>query len=178
MTRLRIAVLLMVGSVVAAPLSSARQTPAQSPGWAVKELRAGIIGTDTSHVPQFVKTFHSHPEWKIRIVAAFKGGSPDLPLSANRLEGFAKTIQAAGVEIVDSIEALLPKVDVVLLTSVDGRPHLAQVTPVFKAGKRVFIDKPLAASLEDARKIVALSKATGTPFFSASSVRFHGGRSE
>jgi hypothetical protein len=64
-------------------------------------------------------------------------------------------------------------VDVVLLTSVDGRPHLSQVTPVLKAGKRVFIDKPLAASLEDARRILELSRQTGTPFFSASSVRFH-----
>jgi hypothetical protein len=37
----------------------------------------------------------------------------------------------------------------------------------------VFIDKPLAASLDDARRIAALSKQTGTPFFSASSVRYH-----
>src|SRR5688500_17006947 len=152
---------------------AASQATPESPAWATKELRAGIIGTDTSHVPQFVKIFHAHPEWKVRVVAAFKGGSPDLPLSATRLEGFAKTIQTDGVEIVDSIEALLQKVDVVLLTSVDGRPHLAQVTPVFQAGKRVFIDKPLAASLSDARAIVALSKQTRTPFFSASSVRFH-----
>jgi hypothetical protein len=173
MTKLRSAVLLIVACVFAAPVSSARQTPAESPSWASKELRAGIIGTDTSHVPQFVKAFLAHPEWKIKVVAAFKGGSPDLPLSANRLEGFARTIQGDGVELVDSIEALLSKVDVVLLTSVDGRPHLAQVTPVFKAGKRVFIDKPLAAGLADARAIAALSKQTRTPFFSASSVRFH-----
>ena len=137
MTGLRVAVVLLLGSTFGAPLSSAPQAPAESPSWATKPLRAGIIGTDTSHVPQFVKTFHAHPEWKIRIVAAFKGGSPDLPLSANRIEGFTKTIQADGVEIVDSIDALLSKVDVVLLTSVDGRPHLAQVTPVLKAGKRV-----------------------------------------
>ena len=173
MTRLTVAALLMAGSVAGAPLLSARQAPAPSPDWATRELRAGIIGTDTSHVPLFVKAFHDHPEWKVRVVAAFKGGSPDLPLSANRIEGFTKTIQAEGVEIVDSIEALLSKVDVVLLTSVDGRPHLAQVTPVLKAGKRVFIDKPLAASLADARQILALSRQTRTPFFSASSVRFH-----
>ena len=144
------------------------------PGWAARELRAGIIGTDTSHVPQFTKIFQSHPEWKVRVVAAFKGGSPDLPLSATRVDKFAATIQQEhGVELVDSIDALLAKVDVVLLTSVDGRPHLAQATPVFKAGKRVFIDKPLAASLDDVRRIVELSKQTKTPFFSASSVRFH-----
>jgi predicted dehydrogenase len=149
-------------------------TPAEAPAWAKKELRAGIIGTDTSHVPAFAKSLKSHPEWKIRLVAAFKGGSPDLPTSANRVEGFAKTIQDEfGVEIVDSIDALLSKVDVVLLTSVDGRPHLAQVTPVLRARKPVFVDKPLAASLEDARRIVELARQTRTPFFSSSSSRFH-----
>ena len=44
---------------------------------------------------------------------------------------------------------------------------------MLKAKKRVFIDKPLAASLEDARAIVKLSAETGTPFFSSSSYRFH-----
>ena len=149
-------------------------TAPPAPAWATKELRAGIIGTDTSHVPAFTKAFRDHPEWKIKVVAAFKGGSPDLPTSANRVDGFAKTIQSEyGVEIVDSIDALLAKVDVVLLESVDGRPHLAQVTPVLKARKPVFVDKPLAASLEDARRIAALAKETGTPLFSSSSVRFH-----
>ena len=164
----------MIRVLLAAALAfAASQSTREAPAWAAKELRAGIIGTDTSHVPQFVRSLHAHPEWKIKVVAAFKGGSPDLPLSATRVEGFAKTIQGDGVEIVDSIDTLLSKVDVVLLTSVDGRLHLAQAAPVFKAGKRVFIDKPLAASLEDVRRIVALSTQTRTPFFSASSVRFH-----
>src|SRR5687767_11362647 len=116
MTKLPVtSVLLAVATfVLAGEPPRASQTTPESPAWATKELRAGIIGTDTSHVPQFVKTFNARPEWKIKIVAAFKGGSPDLPLSANRLEGFAKTIQDAGVEIVDSIDTLLSKVDVVL----------------------------------------------------------------
>jgi hypothetical protein len=146
----------------------------EAPAWAQRDLRAGIIGTDTSHVPAFTGLFHSRPQWRIKVVAAYKGGSPDLPISANRVDGFAKTIQEKyGVEIVDSIEALLEKVDVVLLESVDGRPHLAQATPVLRAGKPVFIDKPLAASLEDARAIARLSRETGTPFFSSSSFRYH-----
>lgn len=145
-----------------------------APDWAKRDLRAGVIGTDTSHVPAFAGLFQSHPEWKIKVVAAFKGGSPDIPASADRLEKFAATLQEKyNVEIVPSIEELLKRVDVVLLQSVDGRPHLAQATPVLKAGKRLFIDKPVTASLEDARKIVQLSKETGTPFFSCSSSRFH-----
>src|SRR2546423_6926703 len=90
---------------------------ADPPPWAAKDLRCGIIGTDTSHVPAFTTNFNkTHPEWRIKIVAAYKGGSPDLPTSATRVEGFAKTIhEKNGVEIVDSIDALLGKVDVVLL---------------------------------------------------------------
>jgi hypothetical protein len=155
----------------AAPLTARAAEP---PSWATKDLRAGIVGTDTSHVPAFTALFRSHPEWKIKVTAAFKAGSPDLPTSADRVKVFAKTIHDKyGVELVGSIEELLPKVDVVLLESVDGRPHLAQATPVLKAGKRLFIDKPLAADLDDARRIVQLAKETGTPFFTSSSYRFH-----
>ena len=163
---------MMGAAVTLAALLTPQSTP--SPSWATKPLRAGIIGTDTSHVPAFTKAFRDHPEWKITVVAAYKGGSPDFPVSANRVEGFARTIRDEyGVELVDSIEALLAKVDVVLLESVDGRPHLAQATPVLKAGKRMFIDKPLAASFEDAKRIAQLARESGTPIFSTSSVRFH-----
>ena len=49
--------------------------------------------------------------------------------------------------------ALVLKVDVVLLESVDGRPHLEQVKPALEAKKPVFIDKPVAGSLADAIQI-------------------------
>jgi hypothetical protein len=177
MSRMRLLSLLTVmcvGIVLHADVPLVSQESAESPRWAARELRAGIIGTDTSHVPAFAKLLRSRLQWKIKLVAAFKGGSPDLPTSANRVEGFAKTIhEEFGVELVDSIETLLTKVDVVLLTSVDGRPHLAQVTPVLKARKPVFVDKPLAASLQDARRIVELARETRTPFFSSSSSRFN-----
>ena len=79
------------------------------------------------------------------MVAAYKGGSTDMPESANRVEGFAKEIHTKyGVEIVPDIATLLSKVDAVLIESVDARPHLAQARPVIAAHKPFFIDKPLA----------------------------------
>jgi hypothetical protein len=141
-------------------------------------LRAGIIGLDTSHVIAFTDLLNN-PKNKehvpgIRVVAAFKGGSADLKDSIGRVDNFTKTIQEKyGVEIVDTIDALVAKVDVVLLHSLDGRVHLDQVRPVFAAKKRVFIDKPLSASVRDAREIARLSKESGTPFFSASALRFN-----
>ncbi len=136
-------------------------------------LRIGIIGTDTSHVPAFTKIMNE-PGTGVKVVAAYKGGSPDIAASATRVDKFAADlVEKHQVVIVDTIAALLAKVDAVLLLSVDGRPHLAQVREVFAAKKRVYIDKPLAGNWKDGLEIVRLSKESGTPFFSASSVRFY-----
>jgi len=141
-------------------------------------IKVGIVGLDTSHVVAFTSLLNDPKNANhipgCKVVAAFKGGSADIKDSIGRLDGFTKTLQEKwGVEIVDSIEALCTKVDAVLLESVDGRPHLEQARPIFAAKKRVFIDKPLAASLKDGREIARLSKESGTPFFSASSIRFY-----
>ena len=111
----------------------------------------------------------------VNIVAAFPGGSPDVPSSADRVEGYTKEFEKLGIEIVPSIDTLLEKVDVVLLESVDGRPHLAQVAPVLKAEKPVFIDKPVAGSLADAVAIYELAAQNNVPCFSSSSLRFSPG---
>jgi predicted dehydrogenase len=144
-----------------------------------KTLRAGIIGLDTSHVIAFTKTLNdpkaSGELAGVRVVAAFPGGSADFPPSRDRVEKFTQQVKDMGVEIVDSIPALLNKVDVVLLESVDGRPHLEQVRPVFAAGKPVFIDKPLAGSLADAIAIDELGKRHNAIWFSSSSLRFYPG---
>jgi predicted dehydrogenase len=141
------------------------------------EIRLGIIGTDTSHVTAFTKMLNDKSDPNhvpgARVVAAFKGGSPDVEESRTRIDRFAAEIKDKwGVAFLDSIEALCEKVDAVLLLSVDGRAHLNQVRPVFKARKRVFIDKPFTASYADAREIVRLSRESGVPFFSSSSLRF------
>ncbi|MGF1578314.1 MAG: Gfo/Idh/MocA family protein [Gemmataceae bacterium] len=145
-----------------------------------KVLRAGIIGLDTSHVVAFTKVLNdpkAPPELSgVKVVAAFPGGSPDVEASRTRVAGFTKTLKEDyGVKIVASIDALLPLVDVVLLESVDGRPHLKQVIPVLKAGKPVFIDKPVAGSLADAIQIFELAKEYKVPCFSSSSLRFSPG---
>ncbi|QDV57568.1 Gfo/Idh/MocA family oxidoreductase [Rosistilla oblonga] len=154
----------------AVSLSAATSASADEP------LKVGIIGLDTSHVTAFSKVMNDPKATgdlaKMSVVAAFPGGSPDIASSRDRVEGFTNQLRDMGVEIVDSIPALLEKVDVVMLESVDARPHLEQVLPVFKAGKRVFIDKPLAASLVDCLAIQQLSKKYDVPFFSSSSLRF------
>jgi len=98
-----------------------------------------------------------------------------VPKSWDTLPKYTKEVRALGVEIVDSIDGMLKKVDVVMLLSRDGRPHLEQVKPVFAAGKPVFIDKPVAASLADCIRIFQLAKQHNVPCFSSSSLRFSPG---
>lgn len=144
------------------------------------ELRIGLIGLDTSHVIAFTQLLNdpAHPSHVPggRVVAAFKGGSPDLPDSRDRVEGYTQELQQKwGVQILDSIEALCAAVDGVMLESVDGRPHLAQARPVLRARKPLFIDKPMAGSLRDVIEIFRLARETGTPCWSSSSLRFYPG---
>jgi predicted dehydrogenase len=143
---------------------------------AAEPIKVGVIGLDTSHAPAFVKILNdptAEPDVAgFRVVAAYPKGSPDIPSSVNRVPEYTKQVKALGVEIVDSIDELLKRVDVVLLETNDGRPHAEQALPVLKAGKPVFIDKPIAGSLVDVIRIYDAAEHFKTPVFTASSLRY------
>ncbi len=156
-------------SVIAA-FGLAQETQAQ-------QLRAGIIGLDTSHAAAFTKMLNATtpqpPELMgIRVVAAYPQGSKDIESSTKRVPELTEQVRQQGVEIVSSIEELVGKVDVVFLESNDGRPHLEQLRPCLAAGKPTFIDKPIAGSLADAIRIFDEAEKARVPVFSSSSLRF------
>ena len=153
---------------------------AASPWAFAAELRLGIVGTDTSHAVAFTSLLNDSatPDHLqgARVVAAYKGGSPDVEESASRVGKYADELHSKyGVEIVPDIATLLSKVDAVLLESLDGRTHLAQFREILKSRKPVFIDKPLASTLRDAREIAKAAKEAGVPWFTSSSLRFSDG---
>ncbi|NOS71445.1 MAG: Gfo/Idh/MocA family oxidoreductase [Verrucomicrobia bacterium] len=145
-----------------------------------KPLRAGIIGLDTSHVMAFTETLNKGTKQPadnakvagVKVVAAYPQGSKDIESSTKRVPEYTTKVKAMGVEIVDSIEELLKRVDVVFLESNDGRVHLEQLKPVLAAQKPVFIDKPIAGNLADTLRILSAAKNANVPMFCASSLRF------
>jgi len=138
--------------------------------------RVGIIGLDTSHSIAFTKAFNASDAAAdlggYKVVAAYPQGSKDIKSSVDRIPGYIKEIKELGVEVVDSIKILLDKVDVVLLETNDGRLHLEQALEVFKAGKPMFIDKPIAASLAHTMAIFKAAEKYNQPTFSSSSLRY------
>lgn len=153
-----------------------------SPAADPPSFKVGIIGLDTSHAVAFAKDLNdpaAAPDLaNCRVVAAYPQGSPDIVSSTERVPAYTEEVKKLGVEIVDSIDELLKRVDCVLLETNDGRPHLAQALPVFKAGKPIFIDKPVAGSLADALAIYAAAKKYNCPLFSCSSLRYAKGAQE
>lgn len=163
--------LLMVSIWFATAQGAAGQEGSSDP------IRVGMIGLDTSHTVAFAKIIRESqskggPVGRLKLVAAYPGGSSDIPSSANRVEGYTKELRESGIEIVDSIPKLVGMVDAVLLTSLDGRKHLEQVIPVFQGGKPCFIDKPLAADLADALAIQMAAERFQGKWFTSSSLRF------
>jgi Oxidoreductase family, NAD-binding Rossmann fold len=142
----------------------------------LKTARIGMIGLDTSHCEAFTKVINdpnAGPEYAgFTVTAAYPYGSRDIASSASRIPQITEDIKRYNVRITGSIEELLNETDVILLETNDGRLHREQALQVIKAGKRLFIDKPVAASLKDAAAIFDASKKYNVPVFSCSSLRF------
>lgn len=150
-----------------------------------KPIRVGLLGLDNFQGIAYAQLFNN-PKAEgdlagVQVIAAYPVTSPDYPESAaltdRWLMQMADFYKDTGpkVEIVQSIDELLKRCDAVMIMSLDGRQHLAQATPVLKAGKPLFIGRPLASSLEDAIAIMKLAEETKTPCWSSSQHRYSPG---
>lgn len=138
-------------------------------------LRIGLVDCDTSHVVAFTQRLnHLDVDERLRVdgatvVAAVPGSSA---VSPERIPGFVERLRGWGIAILDRPEELVGRVDAVMLTSVDGSVHLERARPLIEAGLPLFVDKPFACSLADARAIVEAAERKGVPLTSASALRY------
>jgi hypothetical protein len=142
---------------------------------AQEKIKIGIIGLDTSHSPAFIKHINAEPDKtfeEFEVVAAYPYGSKTIKSSYDRIAGYTEEAKKYDVKITSSIEELLSMVDCVMLETNDGNLHLEQAEKVFKANKKMFIDKPIGANLTQTIAIVNLAKKYNSSFFSSSALRF------
>lgn len=161
------------------------------PSQAAEPIRIGLLGIDNFGSVAYTEFFNKpNPDpifAGVRVVAAYPIGSDDYPDSANLLAMWKKQLlemyqnpkdpkdKVPPIEMVDSVEELLKRCDGVMIYSMDGRLHLPQATAVLKAGKPLFISRPLAASAADAVAIFKLAAETKTPCWGSSQHRYSGG---
>jgi virulence factor len=137
--------------------------------------RLGMISCDTSHVVQFTMRLNhvgiTEDQWVngAQVVAAVPGSSL---VSPERIPGFVQQLRGFGVEILERPEDLLGRVDAVLVEANDGSVHAELALRFVEASLPVFVDKPFATTVEDARRMVQAAQTKGSPLFSASSLRY------
>lgn len=158
----------MAGMALTAGHEAFSRDPFQGP-----ELKAGLIGLDTSHSPAFTKLIND-PQRKrgVRVAYAYPFGSTRIESSAARIPRYTQEVKELGVTVIDTLEEVVDKSDVLMLMTNDGTIHLEQFMPMLKAGKPVYIDKPVAAHLSDVLKIYDLAAKNNIPIFSSSGLRY------
>ncbi len=139
-------------------------------------LKAGMVGLDTSHCQAFLEVLHDaaspYHVPGVRVTGVYPGGSAQFSLSRERVQNFSREIASRyQIPSYESIPDLAKDVDVLFLTSVDGRQHPEQFEQM-AVGKPVFIDKPFAVSTAEAAAMLQRAAATATPLMSCSALRF------
>ena len=97
-------------------------------------------------------------------------GKIDSPIGGKTNKEWAEEY---GVELLDSIEEVIEKSDVLVVLSPDNPEMHEELTDLpLKSGKCVYVDKTFAPDKATAERIFAKAKKYNTPCFSSSALRF------
>jgi predicted dehydrogenase len=130
-------------------------------------IRIGIFGTDNSHSIGFSQFFNVERGAR-RIHGAKVVAIYGLDETRNR-----EVAQKGNVPVIVSRpEEMLGLIDAAIVDFRHGSRHWKYARLCIEAGLPTFIDKPLAASVADAEKIVALARKRRVPVTSFSTLRF------
>lgn len=137
--------------------------------------KIAVIGLDTSHTAVFTKLIQgAAPDGGqvkgMRVVKAMR-----FPSAFQAEEGQDKRqaeFETLGVEMMPDVESVLKDVDAVFIEINDPALHVHYFEKIVHSGLPVFIDKPLAGNVNDARRIVELAEKHDIKVWSASSLRF------
>jgi predicted dehydrogenase len=129
-------------------------------------FKIGVVDLDTSHPVAWVPKINAYGD--MRVIAIWDSGAVN---PRNYVEEFAEKNQVD--TIAESVEAMVPLVDAVIIHGVDWDVHVDKAAPFIEAGKPVLIDKPMVGKLQDVDRLIGLQKEhPDVPIMGGSSVRF------
>lgn len=139
-------------------------------------LNVGIIGLDTSHsveLPRLMQAPDCPKDKRVHGMRAVTCLRFETPFQNK--EGLDKRqaqLEAWGVRVTESFDEAVAGCDAYMIEINDGSLHLDYFKRVAALGKPVFLDKPLAHTLEDGAAILRLARQHGTRVWSGSSLPF------
>ena len=125
-------------------------------------LKFGSVTLDVSHPRTFAKVLAKGE--RARYVGVFN----DCFRTDEEVKTFADTF---GVKIYSDLDKMIEDIDIGLVHCCNWDKHLDYIMHFVRAGKPVFVDKPLVGNLYDCEKLVELEKA-GARILGTSAMRF------
>ncbi|WP_447652602.1 Gfo/Idh/MocA family oxidoreductase [Microbacterium sufflavum] len=124
-----------------------------------------IVGIENTHATEIVRHLNGEDaaDLPVRVSALVAG-------EVERTRELAEL--GAITRIAPEVSELNGAVDALIVTSRDGALHRALAVPFLEAGTPVWVDKPLATTLDDADAILAAAERGGTTVTSFSTLRW------
>ncbi len=134
-------------------------------------IRIGIIGSDNSHADRYSELCNMPDDPKLKDLQV-----PDAKVTAlfGIPEHEARTKEVSEkfkIPVVASPEDMVGKIDLAICVFRKGSLHAKYSLPVIKAGIPIYVDKPFASSVADARAMIEAADKSGAPLTSMSSFR-------
>jgi hypothetical protein len=155
----------LIGSAIAgrAAAQNGEKMQVSRPGGGA--LRIGLIELDTSHADTFARAFSRIDG--VELTAITNRG---LVYGSERTDKFVADHKIK--RVCASPGEMAPLVDIAFSIGVNWDNHVRDAEPLLKAGKPVFIDKPVVGSERDARYLLELAARYNTPVFGGSTYRY------
>ena len=139
-------------------------------------IKVAIIGLDTSHSIEFPRRMQAAdcpPDQLVPGMRAVMCLRFETPFQDKKgLDERQSQLESWGVRVTTRFEEAVADCDAIMLEINDGAYHLDYFKKVAALGKPVFLDKPLAVSLDDGRAIIRLMREHNTRVWSGSSIPF------
>jgi predicted dehydrogenase len=139
------------------------------------DLQVALIGLDTSHTLEFARRMQA-PDCPadqkvtgLRAVSCLRFSTPFQ--NEEGLNARQAMLEGWGVKVTTHFEEAVKKCDVIMLEINDAAYHLEYFTRCAALGKPIFLDKPLADTLDNGKKIHDLIRSKNLKVFSTSSLR-------
>lgn len=126
--------------------------------------KIAIVGLENSHATHMIDYLNVETKRSRAEVVALVGEESSRITELMELGGITQRV--------DDSSSLIGSVDALIVTNRDGAQHAQHAVPFLAAGLPVWVDKPLACSTDDARKIIAEATRTGAPLTSYSPLRW------
>jgi predicted dehydrogenase len=140
-----------------------------------KVFKVAIIGLDTSHsvaLPQLMQDPKTPAEQKIEgLVATRALRFPSAFQSEEGQDKRQETLESIGVKVTRDFDEAVGDCDAIMLEINDPALHLEYFEKCAPLGKPIFLDKPFADTVANAKAIARIAEENNVKFFTASKLR-------